>query len=86
MTDAKTQLSVKDSRYVFKTNSQLRNYILDKRTFWPDTFTLRELMFAVSEIIKEEKCYDVNNWHVLILNADLENVLGIKYLHSSQIK
>ena len=75
-----------DGLYTFKSQSRLEIYLKSKCNFSKTKFTLREILYLLRDIIKNEELFDKRNPAVIICSPELEESLDLKALHVTQIK
>jgi len=72
--------------YHFEIKSGLRKYMRKKNHPLPVNFPLQMLLDLLWDILVEEKQYDLTNKSIIICEPQLESVIGVKYLHTSQLR
>lgn len=81
-------ISFKDAiytRFCFKPNAPLKNYLVHKNKKIPEPFTLLNILLLLKEIIIEEKLFDPRNVSIILCNPELDKALNKKALHITEL-
>ncbi len=74
------------SRYRFKPDSKLREYLFMKTKVKRSYYLLVEIMERLKMILRSEKLYDLKNPSIIMCDSDLEMALNMKDLHVTEIR
>ena len=74
------------SRYRFKPDSKLREYLFMKTKVKRSYYLLVEIMEKLKVILRSEKLYDLKNPSIIMCDSDLEMALNMKDLHVTEIR
>ena len=75
-----------NSHYSFIPNSKLQEYIKSKIPNAKAVNTLSEILIILKDIIRDEGMFDEKNPSIILCSEHLENALGMKALHVSEIR
>ena len=75
-----------NSSFRFKDGAPLKRFIQQATSSTEESFTLREILNTLKDVIKTEKLYDETNPSIIICSDELEAVLDRKALHVNQIR
>ena len=74
------------SRYRFKPDSKLKEYLFIKTKVKRSYYMLMEIFKELKVIIRSEKLYDPKNPSIIMCDPDLEIALNMKDLHVTEIR
>ena len=74
------------SRYRFKPDSRLREYLFNKTNIKRSYYMLIEIMENIKVIVRSEKLFDLKNPSIIMCDRDLEIALDMKDLHVTEIR
>ena len=74
------------SRYRFKPDSRLREYLFNKTNIKRSYYMLIEIMENLKVIVRSEKLYDPKNPSIIMCDPDLEIALNMKDLHVTEVR
>ena len=74
------------SRYRFKPDSKLREYLFMKTKVKRSYYMLVEILEKLKVILRSEKLYDLKNPSIIMCDSDLEIALNMKDLHVTEIR
>ena len=75
-----------NSSFTFKDGAPLKRFIQQATSSTEESFTLREILNTLKEVITTQKLYDETNPSIIICSEELEAVLDRKALHVNQIR
>jgi hypothetical protein len=74
------------SRYRFKPESKLKEYLFIKTKVKRSYYMLMEILEDLKVIVRSEKLYDPKNPSIIMCDPDLEIALNMKDLHVTEIR
>ena len=74
------------SRYRFKPQSKLKDYLFMKMKVKRSYYMLMEIMENLKVIVRSEKLYDPKNPSIIMCDSDLEIALNVKDLHIIEVR
>ena len=75
-----------NTSFTFKDGAPLKRFIQQATSSTEESFTLREILNTLKEVITTQKLYDETNPSIIICSEELEAVLDRKALHVNQIR
>ena len=74
------------SRYRFKPQSKLKEYLFNKTNVKRSYYMLIEIMKNLKLIVRSEKLFDFKNPSIIMCDSDLEIALNVKDLHVTGVQ
>ena len=74
------------SRYRFKPQSKLKDYLFMKMKVKRSYYMLMEIMENLKVIVRSEKLYDPKNPSIIMCDPSLEKALNVKDLHVTEVR
>ena len=74
------------SRYRFKPESKLKEYLYIKTNIKRSYYLLVEIMEKIKVIVRSEKLYDPKNPSIIMCDPNLETALNVKDLHVTEVR